>query len=70
MGRTALVTGASGGLGRAISVTLAAEGAFVLVGYLSQERKANETLRPCAQQGATVVSSGSTSGTAGPSTAL
>jgi 3-oxoacyl-[acyl-carrier protein] reductase len=42
-GRVALVTGGSGGIGQAISLALAAEGALVAVHY-SRQREAAETL--------------------------
>jgi 3-oxoacyl-[acyl-carrier protein] reductase len=43
-GKTAVVTGGSRDIGRAISVKLAAEGAKVLINYLNNEEKAQETL--------------------------
>ncbi len=42
-GKTALVTGASRGIGRAIAVRFAAEGAFVVVNYAGNEAAAGET---------------------------
>jgi 3-oxoacyl-[acyl-carrier protein] reductase len=42
-GRTALVTGASGAIGRACAVALAGEGARVVVAYGSDEQGAHET---------------------------
>jgi 3-oxoacyl-[acyl-carrier protein] reductase len=42
-GRTALVTGASGAIGRACAVALAGEGARVVVAYGSDEQGGNET---------------------------
>ncbi len=43
-GKTALVTGASRGLGRAIAVSLADSGAFVIVNFKGSESLAHETL--------------------------
>jgi 3-oxoacyl-[acyl-carrier protein] reductase len=50
-GRTALVTGASGGIGQAIAIDLAANGAKVAVNYLSNREGAEETVRTIKDQG-------------------
>jgi len=50
-GKRALVTGASRGIGRAIALAFAAEGASVAVGYASAPEKAEETLAGIAAQG-------------------
>ena len=51
-GRTVVVTGASRGLGRAISIAFAAEGAFVYVGYKQDEAMAVQTVGMLATKGA------------------
>src|SRR5499427_8769758 len=50
-GRTALVTGASRGIGRAIALALAQEGADVAVNYVSSERQAKEVVDLIATMG-------------------
>lgn len=50
-GKIALVTGGSRGIGRAISVALAAEGATVYVNYTAGEQSAVETAKLCVEAG-------------------
>lgn len=50
-GKTAIVTGGSRSIGRAISLALAAAGAFVAVNYRSGEQSALETLDLVKEQG-------------------
>ncbi len=50
-GRAAIVTGASGGLGRAIAVTLAAEGAAVTVHYGTHREAAEAVVAAIGEQG-------------------
>jgi NAD(P)-dependent dehydrogenase (short-subunit alcohol dehydrogenase family) len=51
-GRTALVTGASRGVGRAIALRLAAQGATVAVNYRRDADAADEVVRQIVEQGA------------------
>jgi NAD(P)-dependent dehydrogenase (short-subunit alcohol dehydrogenase family) len=44
-GRKALVTGGDSGIGRAVAIAFAKEGADVLISYLSEQEDANETVR-------------------------
>lgn len=50
-GRTALVTGGSRGIGRAIAIALAAEGADVALCYAGREDAAQEVVERCLAQG-------------------
>lgn len=50
-GRRALITGADSGIGRAVAIAFAREGADVAIGYLSEEEDAKETARWVTQAG-------------------
>jgi 3-oxoacyl-[acyl-carrier protein] reductase len=54
-GKTAIVTGASRGVGRATAVRLAEGGANVVVNYLQQHAEADETVRLCEEKGAKAI---------------
>ena len=56
--QVALVTGASRGIGRAIAVRLAAQGALVIVNYTSNEQAAQEAVKLCSEAGGTAYAMG------------
>ena len=53
--RIALVTGASGGIGRAIAVALAETGAYVYVNYNGSQGKAEETVNIIKEKGGNAI---------------
>jgi 3-oxoacyl-[acyl-carrier protein] reductase len=57
-GRTALVTGGSRGIGRAICIALGARGAKVIVNFASNEDAARETAAAVEKAGGSAVTSG------------
>ena len=54
-GKAALVTGGSKGIGRAISLALAARGAYVVVNYASDDDAAEKTVSDIIEAGGTAV---------------
>ena len=54
-GKTAVITGASRGVGRATALRLAESGANVVVNYLSQSDKANNVVELCQESGADAI---------------
>jgi hypothetical protein len=54
-GKTALVTGASRGIGRAIAIELAREGAKVAINYSSSDAKAKEVAEKITNLGGTAI---------------
>ncbi len=50
-GKTAIITGASRGVGRATALRLAEAGANVVINYLSREDSANEVVEICKKKG-------------------
>ena len=54
-GRTAIITGASRGIGRAAAVKLASMGADIVINYLGNSQAAEETEKLCIKAGASVL---------------
>ena len=50
-GKNILITGGDSGIGRAVAITFAKEGAHVAIAYLDEHEDANETKRLVEQQG-------------------
>ena len=50
-GRTAVITGADSGIGRAVALAFAREGADVVIGYLNEHEDAEETKRVVTEAG-------------------
>jgi NAD(P)-dependent dehydrogenase (short-subunit alcohol dehydrogenase family) len=54
-GKSAVITGADSGIGRAVAIAFAREGADVLLSYLSEEEDAQDTARLVREAGRTAV---------------
>jgi NAD(P)-dependent dehydrogenase (short-subunit alcohol dehydrogenase family) len=54
-GKTAIITGGDSGIGRAVAIAFAREGADVLISYLNEDDDANETARWVRKAGQKVV---------------
>lgn len=51
-GKVAIITGGDSGIGRAVAIAMAAEGANVVIAYLNEHRDAQETISRVEQAGA------------------
>lgn len=54
-GKVALITGGDSGIGRAVAVALAKEGADIAISYLNEHKDADETKRLVEEQGQTCI---------------
>jgi NAD(P)-dependent dehydrogenase (short-subunit alcohol dehydrogenase family) len=54
-GRKAIITGGDSGIGRAVAIDFAREGADVLISYLNEEEDAKETAKYVEEAGRKVV---------------
>src|ERR687885_2421857 len=57
-GKAAIITGGDSGIGRAVALAFAREGADVLISYLSEESDARETARVVQKEGRKCVAVG------------
>ena len=64
-GKAALITGADSGIGRAVAIAFAREGADVLISYLDEHEDARETTRLVEEAGRTAVTVAGDIGDAG-----
>jgi NAD(P)-dependent dehydrogenase (short-subunit alcohol dehydrogenase family) len=55
MGKAAIITGGDSGIGRAVALAFAREGADVLISYLNEEQDAQETCRVVREAGRTAI---------------
>jgi NAD(P)-dependent dehydrogenase (short-subunit alcohol dehydrogenase family) len=54
-GKVALITGADSGIGRAVAVAMAREGARIAIVYLEEHKDANETREAVAREGSSAI---------------